>query len=81
MTIKTGAQRHTPGPAGVGPTPGVWIAHRQPDAVRVAALANAVEAYLYLAPDDPPDDPAAEILDLARIFEAYLDPAKEGHGS
>jgi hypothetical protein len=48
------------------------------DPVRGAALAAAVDAYPYvkrLLDEDqgvPPDDYGAEILDLARTFEAYL---------
>jgi hypothetical protein len=80
MTIESGSKRHTGDQVtdkvlaaqGHGP----WETHRQPDAVRAAALANAVDCCRWLELLDAPD-PAERILDIARTFEGYLDPAKE----
>jgi hypothetical protein len=56
---------------------GPWEIHRQPDAVRAAALANAVD--LHAGTDAYPPEPD-RVLETARTFEAYLT-GEEANGS
>jgi hypothetical protein len=51
-----------------------WEIHRQPDAVRAAALANAVDVVANWPEDRLSTD---RILEVARTFEAYLVGAPE----
>jgi hypothetical protein len=62
-----------------------WTAHRMPDAVRAAALANAVDLVKELAPKSTDENfpwgyYSDSVLDLARIFEAYLAGGQEADG-
>jgi len=59
------------GAGGYLPGEAVWTTYRQPDAVRAAALANAID----LACADIQagrTSTVGGIMDLARTFEAYL---------
>jgi hypothetical protein len=54
-----------------------WTAHRQPDAVRAAALAAAVQA---VAPWPEDRLSVVTILAVAKDFEAYLAGGQEADG-
>jgi hypothetical protein len=51
---------------------GTWETRRVPDAVRVAALANAVDLYGPLPDDCDLDLSTEQVVKIARTFEAYL---------
>lgn len=63
--------------------PGRFIAYRQPDAVRAAALANAVELLKEwqgtFIEDTPITSWTNRVLETARLFEDYLT-GEEAHG-
>jgi hypothetical protein len=53
---------------------------RMPDAVRAAALANAVDLYGEVPIGEQVDIAAGQVIKMARTFEAYLT-GEEAHGS
>jgi hypothetical protein len=80
MTIETGAKRDHYGETSDAARR-AFTSYRQPDAVRAAALANAVDLVARVGAEPGEDDDlAGYTLDLARTFEAYLT-GEEAHGT